>query len=95
MGYLILLSILAITCFIAAYIAERRNRRMWLWALLTFLFSPLVILILLALPKVRPRKACPDCKEMVFADAKLCRYCGYRFARQPGAGSNPANTATG
>ena len=95
MTFFLWLMISAITAFIAAYIAERRNRRMWLWALLTFLFSPLVILLLLALPKVRPRKACPDCKEMVFADAKLCRYCGYRFAQPPRTGPGTANSAAG
>lgn len=25
-------------------------------------------------------KKCPDCAEMVLADAKVCKHCGYRFA---------------
>jgi hypothetical protein len=26
-------------------------------------------------------KKCPDCAETVLADAKVCKHCGYRFAR--------------
>ncbi len=26
------------------------------------------------------RKKCPQCAELVMADAKVCRFCGYTFA---------------
>lgn len=25
------------------------------------------------------KKTCPDCAERVLSDARVCRYCGYRF----------------
>jgi hypothetical protein len=30
-------------------------------------------------PDLRPGKRCPDCAETVLADARVCRYCGFRF----------------
>jgi hypothetical protein len=35
----------------------------------------------------RPRMSCPRCGEMVPVGARLCRFCGHRFAGMPG----PAN----
>jgi len=31
----------------------------------------------------RPKKACPDCAELVLAAARKCRYCGYEFRPAP------------
>jgi len=32
---------------------------------------------------MRDEKTCPDCAERVLAQARVCRYCGYRFAGAP------------
>ena len=32
---------------------------------------------------MRDEKTCPDCAELVLAQARVCRFCGYRFARAP------------
>ncbi len=28
----------------------------------------------------RPRMTCPSCAELVLTEARVCRFCGYRFA---------------
>jgi hypothetical protein len=34
-------------------------------------------------PEDAEHKTCPECKEMVLAAAKVCRYYGYRFDQPP------------
>lgn len=34
-------------------------------------------------PAGRSHKHCPDCAESVLAEARVCRYCGYRFDDEP------------
>jgi hypothetical protein len=33
--------------------------------------------------RARQQQTCPDCKENVKPDARVCRYCGWRFAPVP------------
>jgi hypothetical protein len=32
----------------------------------------------------KDRRPCPDCAEEIAADARVCRYCGYRLQPPPG-----------
>lgn len=42
-------------------------------------------------PSSAPMKKCPDCAEVVLADARVCRYCGFRFDADTAAWSWPGN----
>ena len=47
------------------------------------------LLVLIAIPignhrrRIASLQECPDCLEYVKARARVCRYCGYRFAPPP------------
>jgi len=66
---------------VASAIARRKGRSDILWFLLGFclhLFG-LVVLFLPSVCKVGITKKCPECAEIVRAEANRCRYCGNEF----------------
>lgn len=66
---------------ISYIIAKKKGRSAALWAVMVLIFPILFFVILLINPvdRVVDRKdkiRCPYCKEWVFEDAELCRFCG-------------------
>jgi len=62
--------------FICYRMGRARNRRGWPYAFL--LGWPGVLLLAL----LGRSKKCPDCAELVRADARVCKHCGHRFASE-------------
>jgi hypothetical protein len=72
-------------------LAQKRGRMGFGWFILAVMFSPLLIgLLVLVLGDAAGSKAsgaggaptpethvrCPDCRELVFMDARKCKHCG-------------------
>ena len=77
---------------IVAVIAINRGRNGGVWVLLSIVISPVLSLILLlALKNMRENEnspnpnthvKCPDCKELVFKEAVVCKHCGCKLIPQ-------------
>lgn len=80
---------------IIGMMASGRGRSGFGWFILACLISPLVagVFVLLVTNKAaergRPHPSthikCPDCKELILKDARVCRFCGCKLSPPPAA----------
>ena len=81
-GSVFLWLIIPIVLAVWAYsIAKKKGRSALLWAIVVFLIPLLFFVILLLNPveRIADREGkiqCPACREWIFKDAELCRFCG-------------------
>lgn len=78
-------------------IADAKGRSALLWALAALIFTPLLALVVLALPsqvganerraaergRSREHRICPECAELVRREAGTCRFCGAELPALP------------
>jgi len=71
--------------------ASARGRSGFGWFLLGLLFSLLALIVVLVLPskKTDPNAPtpethvrCPDCRELVLKEARVCKHCGCKLIPQ-------------
>lgn len=84
------LTLIAVGIFfgvVAAVIARQKGRSEFRWFLVGFLFHiiGLIVLFLPPAPKAGITKKCPECAEIIRAEAKVCRFCGRDFATADGS----------
>lgn len=69
---------------VAASVSRSKDRDVGGWTVLSFLFPPL-LLVLLILPAAN-RRTCPMCAEAVHKRAAICKHCGTELVPEGAAG---------
>ena len=88
--------IMIVAGILGGIIASSKGRSVVGWAIGSALL-PIVLLILLALPRTdraplpSDSMTCPRCAETIKAAAQVCRFCGHRFDDHGGSGTGPAH----
>lgn len=96
-----ILLIAALIGLLPAAIASNKGRSFvgwWLFGALLFIVALPAALLIKADPKSIERsqlaqgdsKKCPQCAEIVKAEANVCRFCGHSFANTPAASHGAA-----
>nr|MBL8410815.1 hypothetical protein [Dechloromonas sp.] len=74
---------------VTALAAHGRGRGTVTWFILGLLLGPLALVAVLVmqnrkhLPTPKTHVKCPDCREFVLKDARVCKHCGCKLVPQP------------
>lgn len=81
-----------IFAIVVGVFASGRGRSFFGWFLLSLFITPvLTLLLVLALknlkeaanePNAKTHVKCPDCRELVLKDARVCKHCGCKLIPQ-------------
>jgi hypothetical protein len=81
----------------SAVLAESKHRSIIGWGAVGFFFGPFGLLVAALPPVAQPirqnappaqTRACPECREPIQYDARVCKHCGLRYPYLP----EPART---
>lgn len=79
------------SAILTAIVAGRKGRSVLLWMVLGGIFSLFALLVIACLPSTEDRPSgpspsthvkCPDCRELVLKDARVCKHCSCKLVPQ-------------